>query len=34
MARKGRVDRGLVQKRSAAGEKVWYIRLYHNGKEE
>lgn len=34
MARKGRVDRGLVQRRNAAGEKVWYVRLYHQGKEE
>lgn len=34
MARKGRVDRGLVQKRNTAGQKVWYVRLYHNGKEE
>ena len=34
MARKGRVDRGLVQRRNAAGEKVWYVRLYHHGKEE
>lgn len=34
MARKGRVDRGLVQKRNAAGGKVWYVRLYHDGKEE
>lgn len=34
MARKDRIDRGLVQRRNAAGEKVWYVRLYHNGKEE
>jgi integrase len=34
MARKGRVDRGLVLKRDAAGKKVWYVRLYHHGKEE
>lgn len=34
MARKGRLDRGLVEKRNAAGQRVWYVRLYHNGKEE
>ena len=34
MARKGRIDRGLVLKLNAAGEMVWYVRLYHHGKEE
>lgn len=24
----------MVQRRNAAGEKVWYVRLYHQGKEE
>jgi hypothetical protein len=34
MARKGRVDRGLVQRTNSAGDSVWYVRLYHHGKEE
>lgn len=33
MARKGRVDRGLMMKPDAAGKMVWYVRLYHEGKE-
>jgi integrase len=33
MARKGRVDRGLMQKRNASGKLVWFVRLYHEGKE-
>lgn len=34
MARKGRLDRGLLEKRNATGQRVWYVRLYHHGKEE
>src|SRR5215831_13962574 len=34
MARKGRLDRGLMEKRTAGGQRVWYVRLYHHGKEE
>ena len=33
MARKGRVDRGLLQKQDAEGKKIWYVRLHHEGKE-
>lgn len=33
MARKGRLDRGLMQKRDASGKVVWFVRLYHEGKE-
>jgi len=33
MARKGRVDRGLMQKKDVNGKLVWYVRLYHNGKQ-
>ena len=33
MARKGRLDRGLRQKKDANGKTVWYVRLYNNGKE-
>ena len=33
MARKGRVDRGLLQKHDAEGKKIWYVRLHHEGKE-
>lgn len=33
MARKGRLDRGLKQKRDASGKIVWFVRLYHEGKE-
>ena len=33
MARKGRIDRGLMQKRDVRGKIVWYVRLYNNGKE-
>ena len=33
MARKGRLDRGLMQKRDANGKIVWFVRLYHEGKE-
>ena len=34
MARKGRVDRGLVEKVNAAGKPVWYVRLQHLGREQ
>ena len=33
MARKGRVDRGLVQRKDAAGKPIWYVRLWDQGKE-
>jgi integrase len=33
MARKGRLDRGLMQKRDASEKIVWFVRLYHEGKE-
>ncbi len=33
MARKGRLDRGLMRKKDVNGKLVWYVRLYHNGKE-
>mgnify|MGYP001199980781 CR=1 FL=1 len=33
MARKGRIDRGLLQKHDAEGKKIWYVRLHHEGKE-
>ena len=33
MARKGRLDRGLMQKRDVNGKIVWFVRLYHEGKE-
>jgi integrase len=33
MARKGRLDRGLMQKKDVNGKLVWYVRLYHQGKE-
>jgi hypothetical protein len=34
MARRRRIDRGLVLRTNAAGDKVWYVRLYHLGKGE
>ena len=34
MARKGRLDRGLMQKRDASEKIVWFVRLYHEGKEQ
>lgn len=34
MARAGRKDRGLLSKTNAAGETVWYVRVYHKGKEK
>ena len=30
---KGRVDRGLLSKKDSTGKLVWYVRLYHEGKE-
>ena len=33
MARKGRQDRGLLSKKDATGKLVWYVRLYHEGRE-
>ena len=34
MARKGRLDRGLRPKKDTHGKMVWYVRLYHHGKEQ
>jgi len=33
MARKGRTDRGLIQRKNKEGKLSWYVRLYHDGKE-
>ncbi len=33
MARAGRKDRGLLSKPDSTGKPVWYVRLYHEGKE-
>jgi hypothetical protein len=33
MARKGRLDRGLMQKRDASSKIVWFVRLYHESME-
>ncbi len=33
MARAGPKDRGLLSKRDTAGKTVWYVRLYHEGRE-
>ncbi len=33
MARAGRKDRGLYSKRDASDKIVWYVRLYHEGKD-
>lgn len=33
MARAGRKDRGLLAKKDSTGKPVWYVRLYHDGKE-
>ena len=33
MARTGRKDRGLLSRTDAAGTRVWYVRLWHEGKE-
>ncbi len=33
MARSGRKDRGLLVKQDSTGKPVWYVRLYHQGRE-
>jgi integrase len=33
MARKGRLDRGLLCKKDSTGKPLWYVRLYHEGRE-
>ncbi len=33
MARAGRKDRGLLSKPDATGKPVWFVRLYHEGRE-
>lgn len=33
MARAGRKDRGLLTKADSLGKSVWYVRLYHDGRE-
>src|SRR6266487_1896089 len=33
MARKGRVDRGVVERKLSDGTKVWYARYHHGGCE-
>ncbi len=33
MARAGRRDRGLLAKKDSTGKTVWYVRLYHEGRE-
>lgn len=33
MARAGRKDRGLLSKPDSTGKLVWYVRLYHEGRE-
>jgi integrase len=33
MARAGRKDRGLLAKKDSTGKLLWYVRLYHEGKE-
>src|SRR5690349_422618 len=33
MARAGRKDRGLLSKTNCVGKEVWYVRLWHQGKE-
>ena len=33
MARKGRQDRGLLQRKDAHGKLCWHVRLFHNGRE-
>jgi integrase len=34
MARAGRKDRGLLSRPDAAGNKLWYVRLWHEGREK
>ena len=33
MARTGGKDRGLLTRKDSTGKPVWYVRLYHDGKE-
>ena len=33
MARAGGKDRGLLTRKDSTGKPVWYVRLYHEGKE-
>ena len=33
MVRPGRKDRGLLSRTDTAGKKMWYVRLYHEGKK-
>lgn len=33
MARAGRKDRELLQKKDATGKTIWHVRLYHEGRE-
>lgn len=33
MARAGRKDRGLLSRTGANGKRVWYVRLWHDGRE-
>lgn len=33
MARKGRSDRGLLQRQNTEGKLAWYVRLHHTGKD-
>ena len=33
MARAGRKDRGLLSRVDEAGTKLWYVRLWHDGRE-
>lgn len=33
MARAGRKDRGLLSKPDSTGKQLWYVRLYHEGRE-
>ena len=33
MARAGRKDRGLLAKKDSTGKLMWYVRLYHEGKD-
>lgn len=33
MARAGRKDRGLLSKSESSGRAIWYVRLYHEGRE-
>lgn len=33
MARPGRKDRGLLSRPDSTGKPVWYVRLYHEGKD-